>query len=118
MTMASAERHDTVFCARETSLYPHTVLRKGKAAHRYARQCGAGAGEGQPHDPEVSIALYRESEHASHQPPRAQGYQASMLLRVQRRSGKVFQSIMRRHLPCRASAAAGSLTALRSPVSN
>jgi hypothetical protein len=36
MTMARAERHDTVFCALETYLYPHTVLLKGKAAHLYA----------------------------------------------------------------------------------
>ena len=77
------------------------------------RQLGSGSGEGQPHFPEVSIALYQESEQASKQPPRDQGYQAYMLLRVQRRSVKVFQSIMRRQLPLRSSAVAGSLTPLR-----
>ena len=51
------------------------------------------SGEGQPHYPEVSSALYRESEQASNQPPRAQGYRAYMLLRVQRRSVKVCQNI-------------------------
>src|SRR5262249_39054066 len=34
--MAATERVGMVLCALETYLYPHTVLRKGKAAHLYA----------------------------------------------------------------------------------
>ena len=82
------------------------------------RQLGSGSGEGQPHYPEVSIALYWESEQASNQPPRDQGYKAYMLLRVQRRRVKVFQSIMHRQIPFRSSSAAGSLTPLRYPLKN
>lgn len=82
------------------------------------RQCGSGSGEGQPPDPEGSIALYWESAQASNQPPRDQGYQAYMLLRVQRRSVKVFQSIMHRQIPFRSRSAVGSLTPLRYPWKN
>src|SRR6266852_9182736 len=46
MAMAMAESRATVFCARATDLYPHTVLRKSEAAPRYApvsSRCGGGA---------------------------------------------------------------------------
>jgi hypothetical protein len=46
LQMAATERRGMALGALEPSRHPHPVLRKGKAAHRYApvrRRCGGGA---------------------------------------------------------------------------
>ena len=49
MGMAGTERQTMALCALETYLYPHTVLRKRRAAHWCAPvrlRCGGGAAHG------------------------------------------------------------------------
>jgi len=67
MGMAVTERHTMALCALETYLYPHTVLRKRRAAHRCAPvrlRFGGGAAHGH-HE---GLSLYeQEREQASNQ---------------------------------------------------
>ena len=60
------ESGSMVLCARETSLYPHTVLRKRGAAHRCAPvrlRFGGGAAHG--HHEGLALCI-QEREQASH----------------------------------------------------
>jgi hypothetical protein len=67
MGMAVTERHTMALCALETYLYPHTVLRKRRAAHRCAPvrlRFGGGAAHGH----HQGLSLYeQEREQASNQ---------------------------------------------------
>jgi hypothetical protein len=75
MTMASAESPDTVFCALETSQYPHAVLYKGMAT-RHVRvpvrlRCGGGAAPINRMRPAPPL---QEPEGAANQRPRVRAH--------------------------------------------
>jgi len=67
MAMAMAERRATVVCALETSLDPHTVLRKSEAAHRYVPVSARFGGGATPRNHEELAPSGPEREQASHQ---------------------------------------------------
>jgi hypothetical protein len=66
MTMASAESQDTVFCARETSLYPHTVLLQRGATRPHAPvRLRFGGGAAPTHHQQLPPSGGQEREQAS-----------------------------------------------------
>jgi len=73
MAMAMAERRATVVCALETSLDPHTVLRKSEAAHRYVPVSARFGGGATPRNHEELAPSGPEREQASHQTRPGQG---------------------------------------------
>jgi hypothetical protein len=76
MTMASAESQDTVFCALETYLYPHTVLLKRGATRPHAPvRLRFGGGAAHKHHQQLPPYGGQEREQASNQTRRvkAQG---------------------------------------------
>src|SRR5262245_28521030 len=67
MWMAITERQTMALCALETYLYPHTVLRKRRAAHRCA-PVRLRFGRGAAHGHHQGLSLYeQEREQASNQ---------------------------------------------------